>query len=326
MAGLVALRAAPLVDYYATAHGKAGVKLIAALHDIIRGHTVLPYSSTTRTDTREALRVLDEDPANPNNVWLLYAQRSEPKDTFGLATGWNREHLWCDSYGLDGVPPAYTDLHNLRAEDANVNSARGNKFFDVSDTNSPSYKFPAHVESPLCSTDGDSWEPPDVVKGDIARALFYMVTRYRSTAANEPALHLTDDTAAISSATNWMGKLSTLLTWHAADPVDAAERLRNDLVYSLYQTNRNPFVDQPEWVNLTFAPAHPDRPALAIALTPSGLALTWLATNQVTRLEYATNFAGTWLSMTNVPALTNGQWRVDWTEARPATYFRLRLP
>lgn len=326
VAGLVAPSAAPPADYYTPAQGKAGAELLSALHEIIRGHNALPYSSTTRTDTREALRLLDEDPAQPDNVWLLYAQRSEPKATFGLTTGWNREHLWCDSCGLDGVLPAYTDLHNLRPEDTTVNSARGNKFYDVSDTNSPGYKFPAHAEALLCSTDTDSWEPPPAVQGDIARAMFYMATRYRGTASNEPALFLTDDTHLISSTTNLMGKLGTLLAWHAADPVDAVERLRNDRVYSLYQTNRNPFVDCPEWVNLTFAPAHTNRPALALALAPEGFALTWLATNQITRLEYATDLAGPWFTVTNVPLLTNSQWRVLWTNTYSTTCFRLRLP
>ena len=169
----------PPPGYYTSAEGKTGAELRQALHNIIRNHHVIPYSSGTQFDTSDGLKVLDEDPANTNNVIGIYSRESEPKDSFGLTTGWNREHLWCDSYGLDGREPAYSDLHNLRAEDLNVNSSRGNKFFDISDTNSTGFRFPAHVEAPLASTDTDSWEPPATVKGNIARTLFYMMVLVR---------------------------------------------------------------------------------------------------------------------------------------------------
>ena len=45
----------------------------------------------------------------------------------------------------------------------------------------------------------------------------------------------------------YMGKLSTLLAWHAQDPPNAAEKNRNQIIYSSYQRNRNPFIDHPEW-------------------------------------------------------------------------------
>ena len=48
-----------------------------------------------------------------------------------------------------------------------------------------------------------------------------------------------------------MGRLSVLLQWHLADPVDAAELARNDVIES-FQGNRNPFVDHPEWVACVF--------------------------------------------------------------------------
>jgi hypothetical protein len=86
------------------------------------------------------------------------------------------------------------------------------------------------------------------VRGEIARAAFYMDVRYSGDKSNENDLQLTNDLAAISSDTVFFGRLDTLLEWYIADPVDAAERTRNDLVYSDYQKNRNPFVDHPEWV------------------------------------------------------------------------------
>ena len=41
---------------------------------------------------------------------------------------------------------------------------------------------------------------------------------------------------------------NTLRGWHAADPVDSSEMDRNDVIYSDWQGNRNPFIDHPEWV------------------------------------------------------------------------------
>ena len=84
------------------------------------------------------------------------------------------------------------------------------------------YKFPAHVEASLPSTDSDSREPPDAVKGDVARPVFYMVVRSTGDHINEPALFPTDWTGQITSSTNLMGQLSTLVQWNRADPVDAA--------------------------------------------------------------------------------------------------------
>ena len=100
-------------------------------------------------------------------------------------------------------------------------------------------------------------------RGDIARALLYLDVRYDGsshgiTGAVEPNLVLTDNASLIAASaggsgagTFHMGYLSTLLAWHAADPVDAGERDRNDVVFS-FQGNRNPFVDHPEWIDCLF--------------------------------------------------------------------------
>lgn len=316
--------ASPPPAYYNSAEGKSGSELKAALHAIIRNHHVIPYSSTG-FDTSDALKVLDQTPTNASYVTLIYNGSNVLGSTFGDTTGWNREHMWAQSYGLDGVEPSYSDLFNLRACDANVNSSRGNKYYDTTTTNGTGYAFPAHIEAPQCSTDSDSWEPPLVDRGNIARALLYMATRYTGDVVNEPALTLTDNTASITTANANMGKLTTLLAWHNADPVDAEEMLRNDRIYSMYQTNRNPFVDHPEWVNLTFAPAYTNRPTLNIALASNSVTLSWLATNQVTYLEYSTNLLNSWMSVTNIPVLTNSQFRVVWTNSTPRAFFRLQV-
>jgi endonuclease I len=304
--------------YYRTVDGMKGLSLRQGLHLILTNAVVIPYSSI-HLDTSDALKVVDEDPADTNNVILLYTRRSEPKSTFGTTAGWNREHVWPNSYGLDSHEPAYSDLHNLRAADATVNSARGNKFYDISATNTPGYKRPGSPEAPLTSTDIDSWEPPDVVKGDIARALFYMATRYTGDRTNEPALFITDTTIQIGSATNLMGRLATLLRWHLADPVDAGERLRNDRVFERYQHNRNPFVDRPEWVMLAFGAQ------LGIELEALSLRVNWRGEFSDSVLESAPLMSATWTPVTNVATLRTNGFSVLLPNHSQPQFFRLRL-
>src|SRR5205814_1184629 len=85
---------------------------------------------------------------------------------------------------------------------------------------------------------------------DVARALFYMDTRYEGDATDGEAdnFTLTDNTALINTSSAYMGKLSTLLRWNYQDGITNAERKRNYQVDTMYQHNRNPFVDHPEYV------------------------------------------------------------------------------
>lgn len=315
--------AAPPPNYYATAEGRTGSELRAALHGIIRGHVVITYSSSG-FDTSDALRVLDEDPANTNNVLLLYARRSEPKTNFGGTTGWNREHVWPNSYGLDDRHPAYSDLHNLRAEDIDANAARGNKYFDLSATNHGSYVFPAHGEAAQCSTDFDSWDPPHALRGDIARAMFYMDVRYEGGAGGEPDLILTEGVQRLSNITNLMGRLSTLLLWHEIDPVDDAERARNDKVFTLYQRNRNPFVDRPEWSQLFWPRVGTVRVTNEVGTTAIGVMWPIDFTNAV--LQSSVDLPPAWMEVTDGEGFMTLSFRGRYqATSGQRNFYRLRL-
>jgi len=229
------------VGYYDSAHGKSGQSLREAINQIISDHKVINYSSTD-----EAMSIIDVDPMNKNNVILIYSRRSDPISNC-CSDGWNREHLWPNSYGIDSKGLAYSDIHALRPCDSNVNSSRGNKHFDESNPDSRYYKFPSHPEATLCSSDNNSWSPPESLKGDIARAMFYMDIRYEGN-DGESDLELTDDLTEITSSNSKMGSLKTLLIWHILDPVSEKEKIRNDRVYEI-QKNRNPFIDRPQWVS-----------------------------------------------------------------------------
>ncbi|WP_211341516.1 endonuclease [Myceligenerans xiligouense] len=220
--------------YYDAADGLTGSALKSALHGIIDDHTELSYSTVWT-----ALRETDEDPGNSGNVIELYTGRSISKyDNGGNVGDWNREHTWAKSHGDFGTSAgAGTDLHHLRPSDVQVNSTRSNKDFDEGGSSVSGCTG--------CSTDSNSFEPPDRVKGDVARMLFYMAVRYEG--SDGPDLELNDSVSNGSAPLH--GRISVLLDWHASDPVSATERSRNEIIYSDWQGNRNPFIDHPEWAD-----------------------------------------------------------------------------
>src|SRR5262245_8761554 len=101
----LATRAEPPACCYAPALGKAGSELRSVLHAIIRDHQVIPYDSAG-INAADALKVLDQDPANAENVLLLCSTSSVSAASFD--SGWNREHMWCKAYGFDRIEPAYS--------------------------------------------------------------------------------------------------------------------------------------------------------------------------------------------------------------------------
>ncbi len=270
-------------------HGLAtDTVLRARLHEQTRqGAVVIPYSSSTRFDAADALAVLDAVPGNTNLVRLVYSTGVLPASSFSTTTGWNREHLWPNSYGLDDVEPAFSDLHNLRACDANVNSSRNNKWYDLSSAAEGGIRAPAHAEAPECTADSNSWQPPVAQRGDIARALFYMAIRYEGGFAGEPDLELVEDVARISTSGTVMGRLSTLLNWNREDPPDAAERARDDAVGRI-QGNRNPFVADPGLANAIWLPA------IDVIPTQGGPVFVVEPTDLPVVVEYALEPVGPW--------------------------------
>lgn len=237
----VSVKAESTADgYYMPASGKTGADLKSALHDIIKVQEKLTYDQVW-----EALKETDEDPANKNNVILLYTGRSQAKTSNGGgADDWNREHVWAKSHGDFGTTKGPgTDIHHLRPTDASVNSSRGNLDFDNGGS--------LHKECTECRYDGDSWEPPNRVKGDIARMIFYMAVRYEG--EGEIDLELADQVS--TSPAPLHGKLSTLLEWNKLDPVDEFEQHRNEVIYK-WQKNRNPFIDHPDYADLIWKTAN----------------------------------------------------------------------
>lgn len=233
--------------YYANAIGKTGTALRTALNEAAaRSHTRMSYAQVW-----DGIKYSDEDPANSNNVILIYTGRSQAK-TYNASgsndqNAWNREHCWPKSHGFASESQwAHTDLHHLRAADVSVNSTRGDKEYDNGGTQIG--------EAPGNYTDADSFEARNAVKGDLARMMFYMAVRYDggdNTGVGNLELQNTTTTSG-----NYMGKLCTLVQWHRQDPVSADEIRRHARIVEK-QKNRNPFVDNPDWVEQVFGAACP---------------------------------------------------------------------
>jgi len=244
---LAALSANPEYDsppgYYVGTEGLWGDRLKTALHVIIRGHRVFPYSSFF-TDTWDILKDADQDPDNAANVLLIYNGASvNAAQEYNGGNGWNREHVWPKSLGgFDTLAGPGTDAHNLRACRESVNVRRGNLEFDYGG-------WPVAVGGVVETyADGNSFEPNNGFKGDVARIIFYMVVRYEG--GFEIDLETDDFT---DGGVFTFGRLSSLMEWHRLDPVDEFERRRNSRIY-FYQGNRNPFIDRPEFAAAVFEP------------------------------------------------------------------------
>ncbi len=253
----------PPAAYYAPAEGLVGTGLRDALHGIIAPHTVLSYNDVTL-----AVRVLDEDPDNPDNLLLIYSGISVPKTSNW--TEWDREHTWPRSFGANGKfvdgrevsdPdfPAFSDFHHMYPCNPAVNSRRSNYSFDWlpsgnSDPGAPGSKFDAVRRL---------YEPRDEDKGRVGRLMMYMDVRYDGSDVATLNLSLGTTRDNFSPDIRRFGNLPALLQWNRMFPPDPRERRRNHLVHNgiqagnrlLIQGNRNPFIDYPELADALFTAA-----------------------------------------------------------------------
>ncbi len=221
--------------YYNGTDGKEGDELKTALHDIIKGHVPYTYFST-----KYIFGVSDVDPNNSANVMQVYTGFSHPNNDYGTSgLELNREHVWAKSHGnFADWMPMYSDVHNLKPAAATVNQSRSNK--DFANGGEP------NAIATECYATDSSWEARDAVKGDIARIIFYMATRYEG-GNGEIDLTVVDHVNTFPLPEH--GKLSTLIEWNEQDPPDEFERNRNNKIFT-FQQNRNPFIDNPEMVQL----------------------------------------------------------------------------
>ncbi len=152
------------------------------------------------------------------------------------AQNMNCEHSWPQSMGA-GSEPQKSDLHHLYPCRGNVNSSRGNKpYAEIDDNDTDKWwrfdyyetSIPSQYIDEFSEVDNDNgkFEPREVVKGNIARGMFYFFTIY-----NDEADH------------NFFEEQKDFLNlWHKQDPVDDIELARTLSIATYQDDIVNPFV------------------------------------------------------------------------------------
>ncbi|MCX6246642.1 MAG: endonuclease [Bacteroidetes bacterium] len=240
--------------YYDPANGLYGTALQSALHDIIKGHTVVTYQSLwyyfESTDKKPDGTVWDmySDVPGGTPPYVYYFNTNQCGTYHVEGDCFNREHSWPKSWFGGEVEPMYTDIFHLYPVDGYVNGMRNdNPYGEVS---SPTYTSENGSMIGANTTPGYTgkvFEPLDGYKGDLARTYFYMSTRYYTEDSGWPG----SDAVTGSQLKPWA--LNMMLIWNSQDPVSQKEIDRNNAVYTI-QNNRNPFIDHPEFAQNIWGP------------------------------------------------------------------------
>ncbi len=245
------------------------------------------YNSSTNKITNYSYGSNSNSKNNPY-IHSLYTNRNVTNEARAWGdhtqTNWglNREHVWPKAEGFEeeAAGGARGDPMHLMAGNGYANNIHSNYFYGYVDTSSSytdcgsKYSYTSGNLLGKSKTVGGStnvFEPQDSDKGDIARAIFYMVSRYNYLSGSDsdgidsdnPNLALTQNLSdwslnsfnSTTTTKGYMGIMTDLLAWHHADPVDQYEIHRNNLLYINYTNNRNPFIDFPEWADFIWGKA-----------------------------------------------------------------------
>lgn len=223
-------------NYYNSAQGLVGENLRVALYNIIKNHNSISYSALW-----DAYKTTDKKPNG--KVWDIYSNCNFTfvSDQCGkysnICDCYNREHTVPQSW-FNEASPMKSDLFHVLPTDGKVNGYRSN--YPFGENNGTTYGTGKLGSSTTIGYSGIVFEPEDEYKGDIARIYFYMATRYMDKISS-----WSGESFSGNNLSSWTIKL--FLKWHKNDAVSQKEIDRNNAVYN-YQNNRNPFVDNPQWV------------------------------------------------------------------------------
>jgi len=230
--------------------------------DLLNGLSILMAETQTSIVSYGELKaqtaITDVDLMNEGCITTLYSRESISGEW--NESLWNREHVWCKNHsnGLytsvtDSNRGAGSDIHHIRPALMVNNSSRSNVPYGVVDKTTAT-----QLNDTGCYFANNVFEPSDSIKGDIARILMYVYTRYSSsldsskdTISGKRGDLRINDIVYVSSG-QAQDAWDLLLEWNNIDPVDYTEIYRNYEAEKL-QGNRNVFIDHEEFAEMCFA-------------------------------------------------------------------------
>lgn len=272
-------------NYYDAANGLTGSALKSALKIIIEnGHTDNGYNGLwTAYNTTDRDNFYEHD----GTVLDIYSENPTGPDPYNFTPGlkkcgnyasegdcYNREHIIPQSL-FSEKSPMVADVHFIRPTDGKVNGMRSNyPFGKVGTATFTSQNLSKLGNSVSPGYSGTVFEPIDNFKGDVARMIFYFITRYEDRLS-------TFTSGGMLGGSSFPGlqawALKQYMEWHLMDPVSAEEIARNNASFA-YQGNRNPFIDNPNYAQLIWGTPVVDNQA---PTAPTNLATNTPTSNSI---------------------------------------------
>ena len=222
--------------------------------------------------------------------------------TLGTSEGqlYNREHSVPKSWyaGNTAISGVATDYQYVIPADKYVNGKRGDMPYAEVATASQTFLNGTKIgSSAVAGITGDVsnkvFEPIDSFKGDVARSFFFFITRYEDNMSSWPTNSIATQAFGYNTFPSVkIEYLKLMIKWHNQDPVSEKERTRNNGAYS-FQGNRNPYIDNPSFVDAVWNASCPGLGALPVdilffagKLDGSILNLTWEVGTEINVKHY----------------------------------------
>lgn len=234
-------------------NGSSGAPLLDSLVTFYRPGVVLDYANARDTLYAKVMAIDNDTVRCIYSDHALYLSPTADPTQYiylnGSDLGMNTEHGYPQAKGAaDGN--ARSDMHHLFATRIPVNGERGNlPFGEIVDSQTDKWFYKAEVITSVPTTNKDFYseksntrfEPREAAKGDLARAVFYFYTMYKTQAD-------------IADPQFFELQRPTMCQWNKQDPVTAEEMIKTWRIAPYQEGKPNPFIVDCTLAQRTYCP------------------------------------------------------------------------